>query len=174
LNPLAERTCFSQVLTGGSAGGLSTFLHADRVAARVKAAAPEIDVARIFAAPVVGYFLDHGAAPPNRTSRCVSPTVYLRLRPARPRADNFKHDSASAVPNTPSWGHANYTTWMRYIYKMQNLTFGADGGLTKACQEKHPAEPGLCFMSPRMQDVIQTPFCPRRPGAVKRHSHFPV
>jgi hypothetical protein len=42
---------------------------------------------------------------------------------------------------------------MRYIYKMQNLTFGSDGGLTKACEEKHPDEPGLCFMSPHMQDV---------------------
>ena len=63
-NGLAGATEF--VLTGGSAGGLSTFLHADRVAARVKAAAPKIDAARIFAAPVVGYFLDHGAAPPNR------------------------------------------------------------------------------------------------------------
>merc|ERR1712048_552012 len=41
---------------------------------------------------------------------------------------------------------------------MQNLTFGSDGGLTKACQEKHPDTPGLCFMSPHMNDVIQTPF----------------
>jgi hypothetical protein len=47
---------------------------------------------------------------------------------------------------------------MRYIYKMQNLTFGSDGGLTKACEEKHPDEPCLCFMSPHMQDVIKTPF----------------
>ena len=47
---------------------------------------------------------------------------------------------------------------VRYIYKMQNLTFGFDGGLTKACEAKHPAEPGLCFMSPHMQDAIQTPF----------------
>jgi len=41
---------------------------------------------------------------------------------------------------------------------MQNLTFGSDGGLTAACQAKHPTEPGLCFMSPHMQDVIKTPF----------------
>ena len=40
------------VVTGGSAGGLSTFLHADRVAA----AAPK---AKVRALPVVGYFLDH-------------------------------------------------------------------------------------------------------------------
>ena len=45
------------VLTGGSAGGLSTFLHSDRVAAKVQAAAPACK--KILAAPVVGYFLDH-------------------------------------------------------------------------------------------------------------------
>ena len=45
------------VLTGGSAGGLSTFLHADRVGAKVAAAAP--GCSKIRAAPVVGYFLDH-------------------------------------------------------------------------------------------------------------------
>ena len=41
---------------------------------------------------------------------------------------------------------ATYTTWMKYIYKMQNLTFGSDGGLTAACKAKHPDAPGLCFM----------------------------
>ena len=45
------------VLTGGSAGGLSTFLHTDRVAARLKKEAP--NVAKIRAAPYVGFFLDH-------------------------------------------------------------------------------------------------------------------
>ena len=47
---------------------------------------------------------------------------------------------------------------MKYIYSMQNLTFGADGGLMSACQAKHPTEPWLCFMSPHMNDVIETPF----------------
>ena len=75
------KTATEFVLTGGSAGGLSTFLHADRVAARVEAEAPKC--AKIRAAPVVGYFLDH---------------------------DNFAHDSASAVANTPSWNHANYVS----------------------------------------------------------------
>lgn len=115
------------VLTGGSAGGLSTFLHADRVAARLRNEAPKLR--KVVAAPVVGYFLDH---------------------------DNYKH--TSGTPNTPSWNHANYTTWMRYIYQMQNLTFGADGGLTAACKKKHPDAPGLCFMSPHMVDVIKTPL----------------
>jgi hypothetical protein len=44
------------------------------------------------------------------------------------------------------------------VYGMQNMTFGAEGGLMKACQEKHSTEPWLCFMSPHMQDVIETPF----------------
>jgi hypothetical protein len=47
------------VVTGGSAGGLSTFLHVDRVAARMKAGAPACK--RTTGAPVVGFFLDHAA-----------------------------------------------------------------------------------------------------------------
>eukprot|EP01079_Euglenida_sp_SAG-EU17-18_P010453 gene10453-9204_t len=123
------------VVTGGSAGGLSTFLHTDRAAARVQAVA-QGPPAKVVAAPVVGYFLDHG---------------------------NFEHtDGYPGGPNTPRWSTpgtgANYTFWMKYVYAMQNLTFGADGGLAAACQAKHPSEPHLCFMSPHMQDVIQPPY----------------
>jgi len=128
------------VLTGGSAGGLSTFLHADRVAARLKDQAPNCKKVR--AAPVVGFFLDH---------------------------DNFRHSNGYSAngtggPNTPQWSDAhsgtgaNYTFWMKYVYSMQNMTFGEDGGLTAACQRKHPTEPHLCFMSPHMADVIETPL----------------
>lgn len=56
------------VLTGGSAGGLSTFLHADRLAARIHAVNPH---AKVRAMPVVGYFLDHANAahgPQNYTA----------------------------------------------------------------------------------------------------------
>ena len=121
------KTATEFVLTGVSAGGLSTFLHADRVAARVKSEAPQIE--KIRAAPVVGFFLDH---------------------------DNFRH--TTGVPNTPTWAQSNYTDRMTYIYGMQNLSFGSDGGLTKACKAKHPDHPWLCFMSPHMVDVIETPF----------------
>ena len=38
---------------------------------------------------------------------------------------------------------------------MQNMTFGADGGLTAACKDKHPTQPHLCFMSPHMQEFIK-------------------
>ena len=88
------------------------------------------------AAPVVGYFLDH---------------------------DNFKHtDGYPGGPNTPQWSTpgtgANYTAWMRYVYHMQNMSFGPDGGLTEACRVKHPNNPHYCFMSPHMVDVVKTPF----------------
>jgi hypothetical protein len=45
---------------------------------------------------------------------------------------NFQHSAA------------NYTAKMEYIFRMQNLSFGADGGLTSACQSLHPTAPGLC------------------------------
>lgn len=108
---MSEATDF--VLTGGSAGGLSTFLHADRVASKLPS------TTTVTAAPVVGYFLDH---------------------------DNFV-DSDS-----------NYTAWMKYIYGMQNLTFGEDGGLTAECEALYPNDPHYCFMSPHMHDVIKTPY----------------
>jgi hypothetical protein len=47
---------------------------------------------------------------------------------------------------------------MKYVYAMQNMSFGADGGLTEACRAKHPSEPHLCFMSPHMVDTIATPL----------------
>ena len=102
------------VLTGGSAGGLSTFLHLDRAAARL-AGTP----ARVTGAPVVGFFLDH---------------------------DDFAKDAE------------NYTAWMKYIYSMQNLTFGADGGLDAACGAAFPDDPHYCFMSPHSQKFVATPF----------------
>jgi len=118
------------VLTGGSAGGLSTFLHADRIAAKIRAAAPSIK--KIVAAPVVGYFLDH--------QTFANPT------------------GSQGTPNQPDWGQSSYTARMEYIYGMQNMTFGEDGALAAACKAKHPESPGLCFMSPHMQDAIKTPF----------------
>eukprot|EP00937_MAST-01D_sp_MAST-1D-sp2_P003607 g3607.t1 len=48
------------LLSGGSAGGLSTFLHADRVRAYLEAHAPALQ--RFKAAPVSGFFLLHATA----------------------------------------------------------------------------------------------------------------
>jgi hypothetical protein len=121
------------VVTGTSAGGLSTFLHVDRIAATVTAASPSLK--KTTGQPRVGYFQDH---------------------------DNFGHTTGyPGGPNTPQWAlpgtSANYSSWMKYIYSMQNLTFGADGGLTEACRVNHPDDPHLCFMAAHMADTIQSP-----------------
>ena len=76
--------------------------------------------------------------------------------------DNFKHTTGGpGGPNSPAWSTpgtgANYSTWMKYIYGMQNLTFGADGALAPACRAKHPDDPHMCFMAPHMVDTITTP-----------------
>lgn len=36
---------------------------------------------------------------------------------------------------------------MKWIYNMQNLTFGPDGGLKPECQAAFPDDPHYCFMS---------------------------
>lgn len=74
--------------------------------------------------------------------------------------------SVTALPSPTGFTQARTTTltlrdYFRVfadIHTMQNLTFGADGGLMQACQIKHLDEPWLCFMSPHMNDVIDTPF----------------
>lgn len=114
------------VVGGSSAGGLSVFLHADRIAAAARKRAPHL--VQVTAAPDVGMFIDH---------------------------DNFLH--TTGVPNQPSWGAANFTAQMLYIAKMQNMTFGADGGLSPACEALHPDEPLLCFMAPHVAPTVQTP-----------------
>ncbi len=56
------------VFTGGSAGGLTVFLHLDHVAERMRTEAPR---ARVVGEPVCGFFLDapnDGFNPPNVTS----------------------------------------------------------------------------------------------------------
>ena len=81
------------VLTGGSAGGLSTFLHMDRVAARLKAEAPSCK--KVTGAPVVGYFLDHGnflnvtGTPDTPSFRNATYTTKMRyLTPLPPLLDH--------------------------------------------------------------------------------------
>ena len=85
---------------------------------------------------------------------------------ATAHSDGYSPDG-SGGPNTPQWSStvggtgANYTFWMKYVYAMQNMSFGsgdAGGALTSACEAKHPGEPHLCFMSPHMADAIQTPL----------------
>ena len=47
------------VLSGGSAGGLATFLHADRVGRALKRLGVTVTSSTYRALPQLGYFLDH-------------------------------------------------------------------------------------------------------------------
>ena len=61
---------------------------------------------------------------------------------------NYANDSATS-----------YTAEMQYVYRMQNLTFGADGGLMPACAAFYaPAERHKCVMSPHMMQFVRTPL----------------
>ena len=61
--------------------------------------------------------------------------------------DNVKHSKS------------NYTAWMKYIYRMQNLTSESNGGtLSDECIEKNRKNPHYCFMSPHMHSFIKTPY----------------
>ena len=106
------------VVTGVSAGGLSSFMHMDRISRLVRRVNPS---ARVRGAPVVGFFLDHA---------------------------NFANNTATS-----------YTSRMQYLFKMQNLTSGADGGIMPACAAAFPADQRHnCFMAPHVARFVQTPF----------------
>ena len=54
---------------------------------------------------------------------------------------------------------SNYTAWMKYISRMQNLTAESQGGtLSDACLKANSANPHYCFMSPHMHSFIETPY----------------
>ena len=138
------------VLTGDSAGGLATILHADRVRARVQRAmaaqpppppppsppppspqsssppSPPTTTLKFRAVPVVGAFLDHG---------------------------NVRGDSQ------------NYTAWTRSLVEAQNVT--GSGALSPACLAAHGGQGGglddggqsfRCFMAPHALPFVATPL----------------
>eukprot|EP01047_Picozoa_sp_COSAG01_P048819 COSAG01_NODE_4783_length_4747_cov_3.078959_3_plen_340_part_00 len=131
------------VVTGGSAGGLSTFLHVDRIAQRVKAGAKDCQV--VTAAPVVGFFLDHAIfrqmhSPPHHAA-----TSHL-LELAQP--------GQRIVPQMGYPHSGNYSSWMQTVYADQNIT----AALLPRCLATYADTPHLCFMSPHMVAFITTPF----------------
>ena len=136
------------LLTGESAGGLSTFLHADRVGARLKAGSPKLTTYK--ANPIVGFFQDH--------DNFAHSDGYSADGRGGPNTDYWSnYNTSTGAWNEPGTG-ANYTFYMKYVYAMQNMSFGPDGGLTEACRLRHPTAPHLCFMSPHMVDTIETPL----------------
>jgi hypothetical protein len=62
-------------------------------------------------------------------------------------------------PNYANNSATSYTAEMQYLYRMQNLTFGEDGGLMRQCETAFPPEQRHnCVMSPHMLEFIQTPL----------------
>ena len=62
-------------------------------------------------------------------------------------------------PNYANNSATSYTAEMQYLYRMQNLTFGADGGLMPECGAAFPPEQRhYCVMSPHMVEFVRTPL----------------
>ena len=53
----------------------------------------------------------------------------------------------------------SYTAEMQYLYRMQNLSFGSDGGLMPECGAAFtPEQRHYCAMSPHMVGFVRTPL----------------
>ena len=123
------------VVTGGSAGGLSTFLHTDRIAARVRKGVKDPSKLLITAAPVVGYFLDHA--------------TYQEAHPVSAKARASDDDSGYSYPHS-----GNYSSWMRTVFSEQNVS----SSLNSECLTDFTDNPHLCYMSPHMVTYVETPL----------------
>lgn len=126
------------VVTGGSAGGLSTFLHLDHIAQRMKVSAPSCVL--VTGAPVVGYFLDHA-----NYVQLHPPVAGTSGQPARTKANQI----ASSYPHS-----GNYSSWMKTVVSDQNAT----AALLPECLAAFSDRPHLCFMSPHAVQFIRTPL----------------
>ena len=128
------------VVTGGSAGGLSTFLHLDRVAARMERGAPACT--RTTGAPVVGFFLDHANYHEGHGDT------------AHGGGSGSRSRSSSSPSPQPGYSYprdgTNYSSWMERVVSDQNVS----SVLLPDCLAAFPREPHLCFMSPHMVQFI--------------------
>jgi hypothetical protein len=108
------------VFTGGSAGGLTVFLHLDHVASRMKTEAPN---ARVVGEPVCGFF----AGNRRRKQQCppfLQQFKLFRLFLLNPLCRADLPNDGYAPPNV------TYPLRMQYVYNMQNAT----GSLSSECQ----------------------------------------
>jgi hypothetical protein len=136
LDVLAERFGLAQarrlVLSGGSAGGLSTYLHLDRVSDRLRKLNPDPAVSlQVVGRPVAGFFID--AAPytpsPKKTG---SPTMMASSYPAG----------------------ANYSTEIKFGTAMFNST----PALSPACRAAHSGKEWKCWMAPTAFPFVREPI----------------
>lgn len=117
------------VVSGGSAGALSTYLHVDRIAEKVKQLAPDTATLQVVAAPNAGYFID------------VTPA---QVSPVPPEV--------AAIGNYPPG--ANYSAQIKYGMAMFNST----PTLSPTCKvAQRPGEEWRCFLAPVVFPFIKQP-----------------
>jgi hypothetical protein len=134
------------VLAGGSAGGLATFLHADRVIDRVRKASPNV---KAWATPFSGYFLDHDN---------FQQTHFFIDKDYDKGANIMDSGDLIGTGHHDIMTDGNFSEWMRSVYHMHNLTFDNGGALNRDCRDKFPTEPHLCFLAPHMVEFIRAPL----------------
>lgn len=123
-------TASDLVVTGMSAGGLATFLHADRIVERVRQAAVQRNVVSARAAPLQGFFL----------------------------AEVPLADGGGGCGGMRPRGTQNYTDAMRQLVRMQNISAAFLPACTAAHVDEDEDELFKCFMAPHVAPFIQVPF----------------
>lgn len=129
------------MLTGGSAGGLSTILHLDYVADRVKAAAESVVVSSDSDAQQNVAIAGPAVTPPQQTTLSSSsePTVV-----GRPVA-GFFIDGPRYNASTPT-----YADDIKYMVNMFNTT----SALMPKCLAMYPTEKWRCWMAPYVAPLV--------------------
>jgi hypothetical protein len=133
------------VVNGGSAGGLSTFLHLDHIADRMRAAGSG---AVVRGQPVCGYFLDAG----NDGSQPLNVTYPLRMKYV------FNMQNSTGSLSTECQSVYGYDAWKCSKFRKTNLAQPATRFLT-------PDKPGSwansfpsTVMAPHAAKFIKTPW----------------
>lgn len=123
------------VVTGGSAGGLSTTLHVDRLrdlmGAQTAAGMPQC-----------GYFPAYNASCGESSSHWPTTCTY-------PRSE---HAPCAEGPSPSIW--CNATDQFRATFTMQN----ASGAMAPQCLEDNAAEPWRCFLAPVATPYVEAPL----------------
>ena len=135
------------VVQGGSAGGLSTFLHVDYVSDRLRAAAAAAAATATTAGLAVTARTPSTRGPLGRQRGLAAPSPPLVVV-GRPVA-GFFIDELNFDPSIPS-----YAEDIAYGVAM----FNATPALSPACKAAHPAEQWRCFMAPYAASHVVQPL----------------
>ena len=122
------------VVSGGSAGGLSTYLHVDNISSHMKAIVPTSVLPKlvVVARPVAGFFID--------------------VTPYQEATQAAKQLASSESPQYPP--EANYSERVRYGMAFHNST----QSLSSSCKAaQKPGEEWRCFLAPVVFPFISQP-----------------